>query len=141
MDDLDRFLKSNTEVANQKRCLEQEMNIEIARLMAQKETLTRHNVGVIASLTDSDRERQIQETISKLRSILAAITEQLGGEPFHMLCISPAMSDVNIAIDRRIEKLRTAVATIFDCPELQKYRVSRSRCRLCLHCSSLRNIV
>ena len=170
---LDRFLQTNAEIANQRRRLEQEMNVEIARLTAQKETLTRHNVSVIcpnnfevvssvpqnrdtladlrstlyyyehvASATDPERERQIHETISKLHSILAAITERLGGELLHMLCIFPGnMSDVNIVIDRRIEKLRTGVATIFDCPELQNYRVGLSICILCLHCSYLGNIV
>jgi hypothetical protein len=43
---LDRFLLSNVQLSNQKRRLEQDMNVEISKLIAQKEMLTRHNVSI-----------------------------------------------------------------------------------------------
>ncbi|KAM6501179.1 hypothetical protein JOM56_004193 [Amanita muscaria] len=115
---LDRFLLSNVELANQKRRQEKDMNAEIVNLTTQKETLTRYNnrdtladlrttlyyYEHVASSADPERERQIGETITKLRSALAAITDQLN------------------AIDRCIEQLRSEVTILFDCPELQHYR-------------------
>ncbi|KAK2460841.1 hypothetical protein APHAL10511_007311 [Amanita phalloides] len=115
---LDRFLLNNVELANQKRRLEQDMNDEIATLATQKEKLTRHNnrdtltdlrstlyyYENVANAADEERKSAIRETTTKLKSILAAITEQL---------------DV---IDRQIENLRMEITKVFECPELQCYR-------------------
>ncbi|KAF8639202.1 hypothetical protein AX17_001688 [Amanita inopinata Kibby_2008] len=116
---LDQFLLTNVELANQKRQLERDMHAEIAKLVAEKETLTRFNnrdtltdlrstlhyyENVAEAGGDADRERVIQETTAKLKSIVAAIVEQLE------------------AIDRRVEKLRVAMNTVFDCAELQNHR-------------------
>ena len=84
---------------------------------------TLHYYENVAIASDKERETQIKQTAAKLESILAAITDQLNGESGFVVLYVNGLSSSNVAIDLQIEKLRTEVSSLFDCPELQCYRV------------------
>ena len=91
----------------------------------------------VAIATDKERENQIKETVAKLKSILAAIMDQLNGESGFAKLYMIGLSSSNVAIDRQIEKLRTEVSSLFDCPELQCYRVRPVSIDTCLFLNEL----
>ncbi|PFH51189.1 hypothetical protein AMATHDRAFT_59718 [Amanita thiersii Skay4041] len=116
---LDQFLLSNVDDVHKKRQQERDMKAEIANLATQKEALTQYNnrdsltelrstlhyyENVAQAHGDSDRQRRIVESCTKLRLILTAINAQLE------------------AIDKQIEKLRMEQTRLFDSPEFQNYR-------------------
>ena len=84
---------------------------------------TLHYYENVAIASDKERETQIKQTAAKLESILAAITDQLNGESGFVVLYVNGLSSSNVVIDLQIEKLRTEVSSLFDCPELQCYRV------------------
>lgn len=77
----------------------------------------------VAVPTDKEREQQIQQTAAKLKSILAAITDQINGDSGFVFAICDCAKQLRVAVDQQIEQLRTEVASVFDCPELQCFRV------------------
>ncbi|KAH8083351.1 hypothetical protein BXZ70DRAFT_958549 [Cristinia sonorae] len=116
---LDQFLKKNAELAAEKRKLQRELVEEIEKLRKKRDTLTKHNDrDVLADLQsalhyyeniaedgdDKDRKAAIHDAALRLRKILTKIENELQ------------------TIDVTISKHQTKVASVFDCPELQKHR-------------------
>ncbi|KAG1752094.1 hypothetical protein EDB19DRAFT_1903493 [Suillus lakei] len=116
---LDQFLKENVELAESKREEQRALHAETQKLVLHNKSLTHFNdkdtltdlrssiyyyENVADAKGDDERARTTQIMANKLKSILAQVEKEIEA------------SDINIA------KMRDQIATLLDCPELQRVR-------------------
>jgi hypothetical protein len=79
---------------------------------------------VADSKGDEARQESITRMTKKLGNILTMMLEKLDGQRYRFT-IACDLLNVTLEIDHKIRTLQTELAGLFNCPELQDYRVSR----------------
>ena len=72
---------------------------------------------------DEERREAITRTTKKLKDILIMMVAKLEGQ-CTCIIITASFFIVTLEIDQKIRTLQTELTGLFDCPELQHYRVS-----------------
>ncbi|CCM03777.1 uncharacterized protein FIBRA_05924 [Fibroporia radiculosa] len=133
---LDQFMKSNLELANEKRGKQRELLAQIDELVAKKDALVRYNdrdtlADLRSSLryyetvaednSDPQRKAELHDTAQKLRKALVRIENELqsGSATVSGKIYNPELS---AAMDASVAHLKDQVTSMFDCPELQQHR-------------------